>query len=201
VKHHKERGVADTQVEADWILKTMMAVAASDGRLDEREIGLIQQVYQDQTERALTADEIARAAETNAKGDPLAEFAAAARGLDQNIKEKMIRAAYLVLLADDRIAGEERKKLKDIAPPCKFPRSISARSWRISPSGSRGREADAQSSKGFRAATLPRFASGGIIVSSSQRLFLKAISDIFQMRRPAFRRKMRCRSYCPGCVL
>ena len=26
-----------------------------------------------------------------------------------------MRAAYLVLLADDRIAGEERKKLKDIA--------------------------------------------------------------------------------------
>jgi tellurite resistance protein len=121
VKHHKERGVADTQVEADWILKTMMAVAASDGRLDEREIGLIQQVYQDQTERALTADEIARAAETNAKGDPLAEFAAAARGLDQNIKEEMIRAAYLVLLADDRIAGEERKKLKDIAAALQIP--------------------------------------------------------------------------------
>ena len=26
-----------------------------------------------------------------------------------------MRAAYLILLADDRIAGEERKKLKDLA--------------------------------------------------------------------------------------
>ena len=100
---------------ADWILKAMVAVAASDGGLDERETGLIQQVYQDQSGRSLTADEVARAAEANAKGDPIAEFGAAARGLDQATKEEIIRVAYLVLLADDRIAGEERKKLKDIA--------------------------------------------------------------------------------------
>jgi tellurite resistance protein len=93
----------------------MVAVAASDGKLDSPEIGLIQQVYQDQSGRSLTADEVTRAAEANAKGDTIAEFAAAAKGLDQHAKEEIIRAAYLVLLADDRIAGEERKKLKDIA--------------------------------------------------------------------------------------
>ncbi|MEX1060371.1 MAG: DUF533 domain-containing protein [Methyloceanibacter sp.] len=101
--------------EADWILKAMIAVAGSDGRLDSREIGLIQQIYQDQSGRSLTADEVARADEANAKGDPIAEFGAAARVLDQAAKEEVVRAAYLVLLADDRIAGEERKKLKDIA--------------------------------------------------------------------------------------
>ena len=101
--------------EADWILKAMIAVAGSDGRLDSREIGLIQQIYQDQSGRSLTADEVARADEANAKGDPIAEFGAAARVLDQVAKEEVVRAAYLVLLADDRIAGEERKKLKDIA--------------------------------------------------------------------------------------
>ena len=107
--------------EADWILKAMVAVAGSDGGLDSREIGLIQQVYQDQSGRSLTADEVARAAEANAKGDPIAEFGAAARVLDQATKEEMIRAAYLVLLADDRIAGEERKKLKDIAAALQIP--------------------------------------------------------------------------------
>ncbi len=113
---HKELGVAETTgAEADWILKAMVAVAGCDGRLDEREIGLIQQVYQDQTQRPLTADDVARAAEAGAKGDAIAEFASAARTLDEPSKEEVIRAAYLVLLADDRIAGEERKKLKDIA--------------------------------------------------------------------------------------
>lgn len=102
-------------VEADWILKAMVAVAASDGRLDDREVGLIRQVYQDQTRRPLTADEVTRAAEATAAGDAIGEFAAAARTLDEPNKEEVIRAAYLVLLADDRIAGEERKKLKDIA--------------------------------------------------------------------------------------
>jgi tellurite resistance protein len=101
--------------DADWILKAMVAVAAADGRLDAREIGLIQQVYKDQSGRTLTADEVASAVEANAKGEVLAEFAAAAKVLDKATKEEMIRAAYLVLLADDRIAGEERKKLKDIA--------------------------------------------------------------------------------------
>jgi len=101
--------------EADWILKAMVTVAGSDGQLDSREIGLIQQVYQDQSGRSLTADEVARAAEANAKSDPIAAFGAVATGLDLATKEEVIRAAYLVLLADDRIAGEERKKLKDIA--------------------------------------------------------------------------------------
>ncbi len=99
---------------ADWILKAMVAVAGSDGQLDERETGLIQQVYLDQSGRSLTADEVARAAAA-AKSDMIAEFAAAAKVLDVDTKEEMVRAAYLVLLADDRIAGEERKKLKDIA--------------------------------------------------------------------------------------
>jgi uncharacterized membrane protein YebE (DUF533 family) len=107
--------------EVDWILKAMVAVAASDGRLDSREVGLIQQVYQDQAARSLTADEVTRAAAVNATGDPLAEFAAVAKTLDQHTKEEIIRAAYLVLLADDRIAGEERKKLKDIAAALQIP--------------------------------------------------------------------------------
>ncbi len=119
---HKELGVAETTgAEADWILKAMVAVAGSDGRLDEREIGLIQQVYQDQTQRPLTADDVARAAEAGARGDTIAEFASAARTLDEPSKEEVIRAAYLVLLADDRIAGEERKKLKDIAAALQIP--------------------------------------------------------------------------------
>ena len=106
---------------ADWILKAMVAVAASDGKIDPLEIGLIQQVYRDQAGRSLTEEEIKRAAEGAAKGDMLAEIAAAGKVLDKATKEEMIRSAYLVLLADDRIAGEERKKLKDIAAALQIP--------------------------------------------------------------------------------
>ncbi len=133
--------MADKPAEADFLLKAMVAVAASDGRLDSREIGLIQQIYRDQSGRSLTADEVARAAEANTRSDVIAEFGAAAKSLDIESKEEIVRAAYLVLLADDRIAGEERKKLKDIAGALQIPRFISARSSRTSPSFSRSRSA------------------------------------------------------------
>ena len=107
--------------EAEWVLKAMVAVASADGRLDSREIGLIQQVYQDRSGRKLTADEVARATDANATGDVLAEFAAASAVLDKPAKEEIIRSAYLVLLADNRIAGEERRKLQDIATALKVP--------------------------------------------------------------------------------
>ena len=64
---------------------------------------------------------MARAVEALAKGDAIAEFAAASKALNRNAKEGVIRAAYLVLLADNRIAGEERKKLKDIAAALQIP--------------------------------------------------------------------------------
>jgi tellurite resistance protein len=110
------------QSEADWILKAMVAVAAADGRLDSREVGLIQKVYQDQTGRPVDVSGVAGAAEAYAtKRDVLAELSAAAGGMSPETKEEIIRAAYLVLLADDRIAGEERKKLKDIAAALQIP--------------------------------------------------------------------------------
>jgi uncharacterized membrane protein YebE (DUF533 family) len=108
-------------LRADFILKAMIAVGAADGSLDEKEIGLIQQIYYDQAGRSIAAEEITRAAEANVRESILAELAAAAPSLDRETKEEIIRAAYLVLLADDRIAGEERKKLQDIAAALRVP--------------------------------------------------------------------------------
>ena len=45
--------MVEKPTDADWILKTMVAMAAADGRLDAREVGLIQKVYQDQTGRSV----------------------------------------------------------------------------------------------------------------------------------------------------
>ena len=114
--------MAGSPSDADWILKAMVAIAAADGRLDAREVRLIQQVYQERTGGPVDAGGVARAAEAYAsKRDVLAELSAAAGGMSRETKEEIIRAAYLVLLADDRIAGEERKKLKDIAAALQVP--------------------------------------------------------------------------------
>jgi uncharacterized membrane protein YebE (DUF533 family) len=108
-------------LRADLILKAMVAEAAADGALDDREIGLIQQIYQDRSGRAITPEAVAEAAGAKARDGILAELAAAAPLLDEATKEEIIRSAYLVLLADQRIAGQERKKLQDIATALRVP--------------------------------------------------------------------------------
>ena len=41
--------------DAHWVLKAMVAVAGADGRLNAREVGLIQKVYEDETGRSVDA--------------------------------------------------------------------------------------------------------------------------------------------------
>lgn len=94
----------------------MIAMAASDGRLDDREIAIIQRTYHELTAKELTADDVRHASEANAKGDDiLGELKRASGQLSMPTKEEIIQGVYLVLLADETIAGEERKRLKDIA--------------------------------------------------------------------------------------
>jgi tellurite resistance protein len=108
-------------LRAELILKAMIAVASADGGLQESEVSLIQQVYQDQAERPITPEEIASVSEATTRDGILAELSAAAPVLDRETKEEIIRAAYLTLLADGRIAAEERKNLKDIAMALRVP--------------------------------------------------------------------------------
>jgi uncharacterized membrane protein YebE (DUF533 family) len=101
--------------DPDWILKAMVAAAGADGRLDAHEVGLIQKIYQDQTGRRVDVSGVVLAVQAYAtKRDVLPELSAVAGSMTRDTKE-IIRAAYLTLLADKRIAGEERKRLKDIA--------------------------------------------------------------------------------------
>ena len=93
----------------------MIAVGSADGGLEDREVSLIQQVYEDQAERPITPEEIAEVSQSSTRDGLLAELSAASPVLDRETKEEIIRAAYLTLLADGRIAAEERKKLQDIA--------------------------------------------------------------------------------------
>ena len=102
--------------DAHWVLKAMVAVAGADGRLNAREVGLIQKVYRDETGRSVEASGIFRAVQAYAtRRDVLAELSGVAGSMSAEVKEKIIRAAYLTLLADGRVAGEEFKTLNDIA--------------------------------------------------------------------------------------
>jgi tellurite resistance protein len=94
----------------------MVAVAAADGRLDAREVGLIQKVYQDQTGHSVDVSGVVLAVQAYAtKRDVLVELSVVAGSMSEETKKAIIRAAYLTLLADKRIAEEERIRLKGIA--------------------------------------------------------------------------------------
>ena len=124
------RAVKGKPTEADWILRAMIAVAGADGRLDAREVRLIQDVYHDQTGRSVEVSGVVLAVEAYfAQRDLLTELSIAAGSMPQETKEKIIRAAYLTLIADKRVAGEERKKgWTRLLPRCKFPKWISTTS-------------------------------------------------------------------------
>ena len=108
-------------LRAELILKAMIAVGSADGGLEDREVSLIQQVYEDQAESPITRGEIAEVSQASTRDGLLAELSAASPVLDRETKEEIIRAAYLTLLADGRIAAEERKKLQDIAMALRVP--------------------------------------------------------------------------------
>lgn len=106
----------DRPTSSHWILKTMVAVAAADGRLNAREVGLIQTAFQELTGRSVDVSGVLLAAQAYATRQALlAELSTAAGSMSRETKEEIIRAAYQTLLADKRIAEEERESLKDIA--------------------------------------------------------------------------------------
>jgi uncharacterized tellurite resistance protein B-like protein len=102
--------------DTEWIIKAMIAVAAADGRLNQREVGLIQKLFEAQTSRTVDASGIFLAVQAYAtKRDLLKDLSVAKASLSQEAKEEIIRAAYLMMVADDHAAERELKMLKDIA--------------------------------------------------------------------------------------
>lgn len=107
--------MSDDTSSCDVILKAMVAMASADGHLDSREVGLIQEIFEDCTGNALGADAVARAAHQNEAEDIRDVLADLAPSLDLTTKDEILCAAYRVLLADNRVAGEERKELHEMA--------------------------------------------------------------------------------------
>ena len=58
-------------LRAELILKAMIAVATADGGLEDREVSLIQQVYEDQAERPITRDEIVEVLQASTRDEPV----------------------------------------------------------------------------------------------------------------------------------
>jgi uncharacterized membrane protein YebE (DUF533 family) len=107
----------------DLMLRAMITMAAADGDLADVEAATISAIFEKVSGEKVEAPEI-EAAAAGIAGDETAlavDLSAAAGDLEQNFKEAIVRAAYLVLRADGVVAAQERKKLMDIATALKLP--------------------------------------------------------------------------------
>lgn len=105
------------------MLHAMVSIAAADEALDDSETATIRRVYERVTaEQISVADILAEAEHRETSETRLAAELRGVRGeLDKGTKENIIRASYLVLLADGHISAGERKQLKDFAAALDIP--------------------------------------------------------------------------------
>ena len=104
------------------ILQTMVSMASADGDIDAGETATIRRAYADETSEDISADEVTEAVQSYRAGSGVLTSALsnANADMDQATKESLLRASYMVLLADGRIAARERKKLHNFADALKI---------------------------------------------------------------------------------
>ncbi len=116
--------MSDKSERDNLIMRVMIAIAAADDRLVEDETATICGIYQKLTGATIGATEVAQAMEADGAADTdrlRSELAQRRDELDMATKEMLIRAAYMVLMADRRISAGERKKLHDYADALEIP--------------------------------------------------------------------------------
>lgn len=104
------------------ILQAMVSMASADGETDTDEIAVIRSVYANETgEDISTRDVTQAAAMLQASSESLSSVLSIANAtMDKPVKEVLLKASYLVLLADGRVAARERKRLQDFANALKI---------------------------------------------------------------------------------
>ena len=104
-----------TKFEADWLLKTMAAMAAADHRLDARAVTLIQRVYEDLTGEPVDVSGVVSAVQAYARKDVLEELSKVAGSLTTEAKAAILRGAYETILANSYVSQAERDTLDGVA--------------------------------------------------------------------------------------
>lgn len=103
-----------TAMEADWILKTMAAMAAADQRLDAREVDLIQRVYAELTGRPVDVGGVVSAVQRYARRDVAQDLSAVAGSFSLEGKTAILQGAYRTLVANDHVSQAEQETLDRI---------------------------------------------------------------------------------------
>lgn len=104
------------------ILQAMVSMASADGETDTAEITVIRSVYANETGEDISTRDVTQAAALlRASSESLSSVLSIANAtMDKQVKEVLLKASYLVLLADGRVAARERKRLQDFANALKI---------------------------------------------------------------------------------
>jgi uncharacterized tellurite resistance protein B-like protein len=113
-----------------YMVRSMMAMASADGRLDDREVTTISRAYEAITGLPLPAARVREMATTMANRDTSIydELGRIEGRMSPATKAMIMKASYLVLIADSDAAEAEQNRIADIAQALKLPyeRAIAA---------------------------------------------------------------------------
>jgi uncharacterized tellurite resistance protein B-like protein len=113
-----------------YMVRSMMAMASADGRLDEREVTTISRAYEAITGLPLPAAKVREMATTMANRDTTIydELGRIEGRMSPATKAMIMKASYLVLIADSDADETEQNRIADIAQALKLPyeRAIAA---------------------------------------------------------------------------
>lgn len=111
------------ELSRDLMLRAMITMAQADGDVADVEAATISAIFKKVAGESVDEAEIESAATgILASGQALkADLSAASSTMEKQVKEAIVKAAYLVLIADGEVAAGERKKLFDTANALKMP--------------------------------------------------------------------------------
>lgn len=107
----------------DLMLRAMISMAAADGQVDDVESATVSAIFEQVAGETVADTAIADVAADIKRGDRTLTKAleAAAGDLDGFAKDGIVRAAYLVLVADGKVATPERTRLVNIGQALGMP--------------------------------------------------------------------------------
>lgn len=110
-------GKPGTGAERDYIVRTTLAMALADGKLDDKEIRISATVYKEVTGKEIGLDRVRElAGGMSGKGDALiGELKAARSRIPESTKLQIVKAAYLALAADGEVTSEEESRIGDVS--------------------------------------------------------------------------------------
>lgn len=111
------------KIELRALVRSMIAMASADGKLDPSEVGMIAGLYERFVGGTLDNQTITRVANDMMKGDHSIhdELKSTQSQISSSMKDLIIKCCYLVTIADGTLEPNESKRLSELADTLSIP--------------------------------------------------------------------------------